>query len=550
MATSLFGALFQGQQDDWLKNTLVSVLNNSQGANQFGLNRALPFSDQLGGASSDLINKGSQFSFGAPGSNSGGQFTQLSDMINNALGNTTPGQFKQSGLTGGSQDALGYLLQAAQGLQGPQDQANSIFQQGGKTDQSSYLADRLTEMLTGQGYQMDTMASTGANLLGNRGFDPFSTNLQNFSSGVLGSGGNTDNLNAASQGANKLIGQGGVTPELAQLFQSGQGILQKGGQTPFTQAMQALGLQRASANPLMSPMQAAGFAKDQAAQNIKNGATNFRTQAVNRGGGPGASVANGTNNSVMADFADQGAAATSKAVQDALLSQQGLGLQEQGLGSSMGLGAAGLGNQQLGIGSSLASGAAGQGSQNLLASLGLLPTVQNSATSLLGTGGNLGLGAGQLAQGNLAQGGNLLNNYNQTRTSSANSLNSLLGNQNQFAIGAGGLANNAAGIQGGLLNDLMQGNLSGDQLGLSQSMGFNSALNNLLSQKGNNVSQGLGLITGGMQPLGGLAANWTNYASNGLGMQAGLFGNYKPTSALGSFFDSFGSSLAGAAAGG
>lgn len=575
---SLIGALLQNPLNKWLQNSLIQIYNNSQGANQFGLNQALGPSTGLQDAANNLINLGTQFSFGSA-DNPGGAFTRLSDDLNSVYGNLNPGQFQQNGLSSQSRASGGDLYNVAGGMQGNQDYLSQLLQSGGATGLSQGIADNLSGLLGNSGNQF--LQNTGGNLVNSQGQNQMTMDLQNIARMYGSNGGMTPTLQNASNYANNLAAAGGMTPQLAQLFGQGNKLMTTGGNTPFTQggqnaalsgfqgggatpflsSMQNLGQNLASQNPLIGPGMQVSFARDQAAQNLKNAAINARKQAVLRGGGPGSVVANGTSNQDLADFGDQGASAVSQAVQNALLQSQGLGLQEQGLGASMGLGAAGtqasqlgaygnslanlagVSNQLYGIGANTATNAANSGVNALESALGLMPTVQNSATNLMGTSGQLGLGAGNLALGNMNSGAGMLNDFNQESLGANNLLNSVFGNQNQYALGAGGLYNQGQGIQGNVLNNLYQGNISGDQLGLSQANSFQGSLQNLLNQRSGVAGQGLNLINSGMGPLGQLTNNWTNYASNGLNLQHGLFNDYNPTSAYGNFFNGIGKNL-------
>ncbi len=289
-----------------------------------------------------------------------------------------------------------------------------------------------------------------------------------------------------------------TNPTLATQMGAGQGLIQSGGMDPFTQAMQQfaqqgvagggqtpqsqtlgnVGAQILGNNPLMSGAQAASMAANQAGTDTRNAAEAMMAKAVSRGAAPGSVVASGLGNEVMADFADQMSQNQSKAIMDALMGQQQLGLQQW--------------NQAAGM-------------------LGESGQLQNQN---LNTYGQMGLGAGAQANDRMGLGAQLLGNTNQLQLGGVNAMGNLMGNQNQYALGLGNLAsqtgmnqvnasnqqfdnnlNNSAFLQG-LYNQGFQNDLAAGQLGV---------------QRGNSLIQGQ---LGGQQNQQGFINGMNNMYNN------------------------------------
>ena len=334
--------------------------------------------------------------------------------------------------------------------------------------------------------------------------------MQGYQQGMVGAAQGNPIMSGAQQG----FQSGGMSPQYQQLYSqinallsgqnpalqtqmgAGQDLVTSRGVDPFSAQYQQAGQAAVNSNPLLSLQQAATFAADRSANDFRNASEAARSQALARGGGPGSVVASGLQNDAMADFADQGMQAKAKAVQDALMQQQGLGLQQQGMLGNLGLqaGAQNIDRMQLG------AGLLGQGQQ-----------AQNQLLNILG--GTVGqqnqyqLGLGQLGQ----SGTNSL----------INALNSAYGNE----LGAGqlGLQQQNA-LSNALLGQMgAQGNLMGILNQQYQNQGINpyyqmmqfpmqQAMAGLGAQLGTNVAAGggspFGNIMGGIGALGQAASGF------------------------------------------
>ncbi len=282
-----------------------------------------------------------------------------------------------------------------------------------------------------------------------------------------------------------ILGSQGMTPALAAALAQASGVVSSQGQTGLTNQLAQLGLGMAGKNPLLSGADAASIAQDQSGRNFANLAQSARTQAENRGNGPGDIVGNGIGNGTQADFADQALSQGAQAAQAARLGQQGLGLQQQQQGLSTGLNAAGMQNQLE------------------LGGLGAVGGLTGASTNLLGTGGGLTNSAAQLGN----QGASF---YNQL-------LGLQQGNQ-QMGFQAGNQnVQSQAGLMQQAIQDLMTGQNNAASTGNSLANLYLGNQNQLAS----GIGQGLGTNLSALGQLGSQGGNWLQAALGALGTYGG-----------------------------
>lgn len=606
----IVGSLISGKlgqdQLDWFKNALMNVLNNQNESNNFGRTYALSNLNPATDQSKNFLNLASQGLFNGDF----GSMNVLQNGLQGQLNNLNPSQFQQSGVTPEMQQIMQMLGGTSGGLGGTNDLMQQVVRNGGGSQQGQDIFSALQSLSQGRGANNDAQSNSAYKMLTNPQ-SAFTQSAQNVGQNSIQNGGMTNSLRDAISAAMGISNAGGSNSNIDagiskslglmnnpsdlmnQLSQAGlsglqsnmgtSGLTQTGaageqtalqglqqhGANPTTNFFAQRGAQLAGQDAVLPTLLATSLARDEATHQYKNAAEAANTQALSRGGGPGATVANGATNSALADFAEKGAQGISSAVGDTLQKQQALGLQQQQNGAQMGLGAGQIQSSNLGqYGSLLSSlennavsrygtaggmlgnaqqgntaqsalglqglqGLSGLQSQNVLSALGLIPSMENSATNKAGTFGNLGLGAGQLENSNMALGGNLNNSYNNTIL---NALQGMQGNVNQannYTLGAGGLQNNMAGTQGNLLNSILNGQLGGSQQGTNQMNSFYNALNGLFNGQQGLVNSQLNMNNQGLQALlnsGGMGFDLSRTALSGMPQ---TFGNYRPNSPMG-----------------
>lgn len=284
-----------------------------------------------------------------------------------------------------------------------------------------------------------------------------------------------------------ILQSGGYTGGTDALFGAGQNALNG---NPYITGSQQLGMDIASKNPLMTPEQASNYAGELAGRGIRQQGEKVYRDASNRGGGPGAVIASGTGNQMKADFADDASRAMTDARMNALMAQQGLGLQQQQAG--MGL---------LGQGNSAFNQLYGTG-------VGAMQAGENAATSRLGVGGNLASSAltNQLGYGNL--------------------YNGMMGNEMDYGLGAGGLLNSMSGTQGQLANNGFQNGLANAGMNLNYVTQGNNLGNMISGQQNNAMGNWTGAYSANMNPYMQGNGQMVQMAGNGLDFAGNYVRNF------------------------
>ncbi len=328
------------------------------------------------------------------GGASGGNMSQATNPFAIAAGAAGAAQQQQS---------IKWLQNALATVWANNNNANNLGTQGFQSQAGTI--NPLAQNLTGQGSQL---TSSLAPLL--QAMQQYQGNIPGLYSSSIANGLSPAMLQA-------LSGMQGTANTQTPAINAALGIIGKQGQTPLSQYFSTRGMQLAGTNPLLSTPEAAAIAGNQAATNFKAQQKQAMAQALARGGGAGSQTFGGSAAEGLADISDMGQQTVSNAFQQALLNQQGLGLQQQAQGTNMGATGGSLANTQLGLGS------------------GLLNNAANTQGNLLS----------QILSGNLAGG--------QFGLSQANSINSALQNTmgQQSNLGQAGI-----GAQGTGLNSLAQ----------------------------------------------------------------------------------------------
>ena len=408
---------------------------------------------------------------------------------------------------------------AAQSLQGIGNTANQVFQGGGWTPQYAQQYSQLGNYLNGQTPGVQTSAGTANSLVGSQGANNYNQTLQGDALTSAGNNGMTSTLSMLLNPMQGIINSQGNNAQSNALMGGGNPLIASQGQTGITQGLESQGMNLFNQQALMNPAQAASLARNQAATDYSQQAQHAESQALARGGGAGATVANGMQNQGMADFANQAAQGTSSAVTSALQNQQQLQLQQQLTGGQIANSAGNLQNAFLGTGGGMTNQSGNLANSLYMGGMGLAPTTQNAATNNMSaylSGGNNG-STNQL--GMLGAGSSLAQMLETGQLGGLNAYNSTMGNQNQYALGSGGLGQTAA-------NNLYGNTIAGGTLANSQ---FQNILNGMSSGYGTQNSTLTGLNNtqnNQYNPLTGLAGQILGFGNTGLSTQGQLMQGY------------------------
>lgn len=564
LAGSIISGLSAQNQQQWLHGLLASIFQEGGNANTLGRNQYSQFTnDFYPNLLSGLFGQQAGL-FGTP--DAPGRQYQVGNQID-AQNASLPALYSGINNWQGPNGAAAQGTQDLAGsLGGTQNLAQQVFAGGGWTPQGQQGFDQISRLLSSPLAGTSTASNMFGNLFGNGGATDFTSALQNAGRQSLSDGGMTPTLNAAGAPLAGILGANGDTANNDILRQFGldalqtggytgnsaagaasalQGV-QSGGRTGTTDALQGRGLELLNREALLPLQQVLAMARDGAGAAGLNAAERARREAVNRGGGPGATVANGMTNQAFAEFADQIARNESDAATKALTGQQELQQREQLAGGSIAAQGADAernrmavaanllaqleqgSTQRYNVGGQLANAANDNETKRLLSALGLIPDIQNSATNVMGTVGGLGVQGGRLENDRLGIGSDLFKTMTGNELSQnsigLNSLINLLGNQNQYALGAGTLANNSARTSGDLLSNLLQNSIQGGRLNLDGINAFVGAQN---SGTKNNLDL-LSLLSGNyfntFQAGNNMMGPWLNYANNGMNTMSAPIG--------------------------
>lgn len=567
----IYGGILSTQAMDWLRGAYTNNLN-------FGRQGYGDWTGRYDSTAQPAREQAQQFG-NQFGGMLGGALGPYMDAAA-GLGGQVPGLQQQYGgpFSSGQTDA------ASGGLESILGGANSIFGDRGWTPQNYSLFDQGQQFAGGNTDPQRAFSNIGQNILNTNGRTDLNQRLQERAMDSVDAGGMTGTLEGALNGARGIQQQGGATGDSQAGIQQALSLLLGEGQTPNTQFLGAGGLQSLignlgvagltttgaqgelaalkgiegggktalssalqqkaleilKTNPALSLEDAVSMARDAAATAAGQQGKTVRARALARGGGPGSIVASGSQNEAMTDFADQAMQAEAGAGRDALMKQQGVLMDQQKTGASLGLGAGGLDQGTLGTYSDLLKGLEGvaanrfgtggnmlsQGtsletdrlntgfngltnlskleSDRLLSALGLQPTIQNSATNNAGTLGQLGLGGATDQNNRLKTGSDMLTQLLSTMMGGTGLSQNANNSAQSYGLGAGQLGGSTAGTLGQL-------GLGTGQLGQSNFQNIFNALNQGVTQQGNAVNTGIqgqqNLSTNPMLQLGGQAAN-------------------------------------------
>jgi hypothetical protein len=287
-------------------------------------------------------------------------------------------------------------------------------------------------------------------------------------------------LEAAKQG----LATQGFNPNSIALSNAGQGLLATGGNTPENQFLRNRGQQILSKNPLLSMDEVVNMAADKAGMQFANNSLQNYRQAMLRGGGP--AVRSGLQNQAVQETETDLLANIGKAINDARMAQQGLQLQEFGMGS--GLMGAGLQDilSRINLGGNLTAQGENAALDRMRALTGLGSDSSNRALNAQQLFASLIGQSGQLANQNMATLGGLgmqglkeandklglgINLFGQTNNTDLNAINQYLNNlqgQNTYAINAGNVGNYGFSGANNAYGNVFANSLAGDKFGLER----------------------------------------------------------------------------------
>jgi hypothetical protein len=478
---NLFGAVQQQNQQDWTKNSVVDLMNYYRGVggsaqNQIGSIQNAFLPQMLGqmGTFQNLANS---------------QQSDLASRLGNAqsfLGQAFMTPTAESRVPG-----IRDVMNFTGGIAGAgTDILRMLGQNLGQNSQMSGGMDIARLMAGGQTGDFNTLRGLGGQLTQGGGSTPFTQAVQ-------GAG-----INA--------LGNQGMTPQLQGIQQQAQGLF---GLDPSTAMASGRSMDILGRDPLLPMDQVVSMARNQAATGAQNRLRTLKRELMNRTGVGGPMIGSGQTNELLTELGDEALQAESAAVQNAIMQQQGLQLQQFGMGGD--------------LYSRAQQGFQGRQGLGLDALLNVAKTASGRETGVPG----LSLGGGQLDLARMLGGAGLFGDTMQGQLGGLNAMGNLFGQQQQGYGQAASLLNALNG-----LGQTQQQNVFGLQdFGLRSADQMYGALGNLLG-----IQSGLGdQAMKGMLGTAGLGQNsqsqWMQLFSDMARSQAGLFGNPAQSSPFAQF---------------
>lgn len=470
--TGILGGLGQKSSNDTANQTLQAAIGDLLGRGDQFANLSADQQAQLISSLNVLLSNG-----GVTPS-----FQALQSDIANT-GSNIPALFGQNLA---DPQAIQMLLQSIGDprLQGSMSSAANMVKQGGMTPELAQLFQTAGAFQTGSSGQQMQLQDLANQLSANGGMTPFLNTLQ---------GAGTDAL--ASKG---------MTPEIQQALAPFMNILKSGGKNAENTSLFNRGMDLFGREALLPMSTAINIAGDQAGSAVQQQFEQARREAQARGGGPGAIVGGGSANAARADYADQAARAIASAKQNAMMSQQGLQLQQQATGAGAAGQGASLMAQMLGLGQS------GVGN--------LLSTAAGRETGL----GGLGATAQQLGNQRTGMGGDFLNTIMQVALGGGNLASSGLGQQTSRYNAGQNAVQGLGTLQQGGFDKILQGLLQGSQQGVQQGQAMGTLLNSNQEILSRNEIGAMSNINDLLRILAGVSGNNLNAAGNLYQASSGL----------------------------
>lgn len=446
----------------------------------------------------------------------------------------------------GGLSEIGDWLQGTRGrndfINNASERGIDMMNRGGMTPILQDAYDRLSEITKGQGKTaaLDALKSKGLNLFANEG-------VSDRNSGLLGS--------AMEQLTGGALGTAGLTKAGGMAEQVGLDDVMSGGKTPEADYLLKRGMELSKENPLLPMDEVVQIAREDAARNGLNAYRKATRDAVMRGG-KAAGIVRGTGEGD--EFADLLAREVSDAGRKAMMEQQGLQLQQTGIGAGMAGNAGNLTNTRYGsaadlvksmegnatsryaaganlagtalqdalgrmnIGSNVGLNAQEQETKRFLEAIGVMPRVSDSAGNQANIFGNLALGSEGQANTNLRTGLDAYGSYNNTRLGGINAATSQLDQAARAKLNSGNLFNTflTGGVNAnntGFNNNLNSGAF-GAQLNTTNLTALQQLFNNFQSMNNNNYAG----YQGGIGNLMDLARLGQAYSAAGLPQGGGI----------------------------
>ncbi len=364
------------------------------------------------------------------------------------------------------------------------DVAWERFMNGGRTGEFDNVLGSLLPFLNGQGSNSQLeQQNVASDLLSHRGQTAFTQGYQDRAMDALNQGGMNPYLEFALKEAAKQIQNGGMTPENEQAINLALGLLNDNGETAQTQVAQNAGLNKALQDTVIPLNQLRAMTGDAATTQLQKTLKDLYADAARRGGGPGSTIANGLNSSEFTDYLQHASDVRGKAESQAAQAWMDAAQKDASLGAGLFNTGGNQAISRFGQAGDLFNATNANSAGRLNTAFSAIPGTQNSATNIMQTLGQLGLGAQGTENQRMQIGAGLANDFNSGINSFNNNYLNAANSMNNYGIQSGGLSNQFTNT-GANINNLLFGNdIAAYQAQLARAQGQAQAQNSALGNR-------------------------------------------------------------------
>lgn len=509
---------FAGRRDNrWFQNALIEIVDRARKGDDWARTMLQQTLDPTSQAALSGINlAGNQLWQGDALSQENADFSRsLSDLFQ-----------QRPFATPGTEAARARMEPLADNSAARGDIAFERFLNGGQTPEYAQVFDALQNYLRGAGSNSQIeQQNVGANLLGQRGQTAFTQGVQDRGMDALNQGGLNPYLEFALGEAAKQIQSGGLTPESSQAIQMALSLLQTGGENEGSQTAQNEGLKKALQNTVLPLNELRNITGSAATSQLKNSLRDLYANAARRGGGPGVTIANGLNSTELSDYLERAADVRGKAEGQAASAWMDAAQKDAGLGVSLFNTGGNQALSRFGQSADLFNAINNNAASRMNTAFGAIPGTQNSATNIMQTLGQLGLGALGAENQRMGVGAGLANDFNSGLNAFNNTFLNGAGNMNNFALGMGGLSNQFTNTGLNANNSIFGNDINAGQLNLGYGTGQAGAQNNAINNRNNLFGQFSQNYNNGINQMLGIGGQYNDYARANLPL-TGAYSSY------------------------
>lgn len=508
-ATNVVGGLingFAGRRDNrWFENALIEIVDRARKGDEWARTMLQQTLDPASQAALSGINlSGNQLWQGDQLSQDNRDYyNSLASLFNENPSYNSPGM----------EAARQRLEPLADNSAARGDVSWERFMNGGRTGEFDNVLGSLLPFLNGQGSNSQLeQQNIAADLLSHRGQTAFTQGYQDRAMDSLNQGGMNPYLEFALKEAAKQIQNGGMTPENEQAISMALGLLNDNGETAQTQVAQNAGLNKALQDTVIPLNQLRAITGDAATTQLQKTLKDLYADAARRGGGPGSTIANGLNSAEFTDYLQHAGDVRGKAESQAAQAWMDAAQKDAALGAGLFNTGGNQAISRFGQAGDLFNATNANAAGRMNTAFSAIPGTQNSATNIMQTLGQLGLGAMGTENQRMQIGAGLANDFNSGINSFNNNYLNAANSMNNYGIQSGTLSNQFTNTGANINNSLFGNDIAAYQAQLARAQGQAQAQNSALGNRNSLFNIFSGNYNTGVNNMTNIANQYGDYA--------------------------------------